>query len=164
MIERYLKNRTIMSIAGIVIGLVLMIWQKGVLTTLIRVMGFLMIVTAVIYAIQYLTSAVKDQTQIGYAVMSGIFGLLLVLLNQVIVDAFPIIMGLLLILNGAAALMQTWQDRNIPWYSKVLSALLIVLGVLIITRPGAVADVFVFLIGVGFVINGVAGLVMSRES
>lgn len=163
MFEKYLKNKTIMSIAGIVIGLILMIWQKGVLTTLIRVMGYVMIAAAVLYLIMYFKNNKQNETELGYAIMGAGAGLLLILLCRTIVNAFPVIMGVFLIMSGAVTLFRTWNDKNVPMYSKILSALVIVLGILIIVHPGRIANIIVFCIGMAFVINGISGLLMSRK-
>lgn len=163
MLEKYLKNKTIMSAAGIVIGLILMIWQKSVLTTLIRVMGYVLIGAAVVYLVSYFSHNRQNETLLGYAAASGGAGLLLVLLCRTIVNIFPVLMGVVLIMSGGAALLQTYNNKEIPAYSKILSGLIVFLGILIVMQPGSIANMIVFCIGAAFVINGVSGLLTSRQ-
>lgn len=163
LIEKYLRNKTILSIAGIVIGAILMIWQKGVLTTLIQVMGYILIATAVVYLVMYFKNNRQNETEMGYAIVSAGAGLLLVLLNKVIVNAFPVVMGIVLIMNGALSLMQTYNKKEVPLYSKILSALIIALGILIVIHPGKIADAVVFCVGAAFAVSGIAGLLSCRE-
>ena len=40
MMEKYLKNKTVMSAAGIVFGLILMIWRGQFVEQMIRVAGY----------------------------------------------------------------------------------------------------------------------------
>lgn len=163
MLEKYLKYRMIMSAAGIVIGLILMIWQKSVLTTLIRVMGYVLMGAAAIYLVSYFVQKRQNETQLGYAIAAGGAGLVLVLLCRTIVHIFPVLMGVVLIMNGAAALIQTYNKKYVPLYSKLLSGLLILLGILIVTQPGSIVNMIVFCIGAAFVINGISGLVTSSR-
>ena len=48
-----LKNKTIMSIAGIVIGVILMIWRGTVVEQMIRVVGYVLLAAAAVYLVMY---------------------------------------------------------------------------------------------------------------
>ncbi len=163
MIEKYLRNKTIMSAAGIVIGLILMIWQKSVLITLVRVMGYVMIAAAAVYLVMYLKNNRQNDAELGYAIAGAGAGLLLVLLCRTIVNIFPVLMGIFLILSGAAALFKSFDDSNVPVYSKLIAALVILLGIMIVLQPGWIVNSIVFCIGAALVVNGISGLLMSRQ-
>ncbi len=163
MFEKYLRNKTILSAAGIIMGVILMIWRGQVVETMIRVMGYMMIATAAVYLFMYFRENRQNEMMLGYAIMSGGAGLLLVLLCRVILNAFPVIIGVVLIMSGAAALLETCRDREIPLYSKLLSILIVVLGVLILIHPGRIANAIVFCTGFALVVNGISGLLMSRQ-
>ena len=74
-----------------------------------------------------------------------------------------LIIGIVLIMSGAAALLETYREREIPLYSKLLSILIVVLGVLILIHPGRIANAIVFCTGFALVVNGISGLLMSRQ-
>lgn len=163
MIEKYLKNKTIMSVAGIVIGLILMIWRGQFVEQMIRVVGYVLLAAAAAYLVLYFRDKQQDQTQLTYAIVSAGAGLLLILLCRVLLRAFPVIVGVLMIMSAAAVLLSTFKDKETPLYTKVLAALVIVLGILIVIQPGRIANALVFCVGAVLVVNGVSGLLMSRQ-
>ena len=163
MLEKYLRNKTIMSVAGIVAGLILMIWRGKFVEQMIRVVGYVLLAAAAVYLFKYIKENSRNQTLLGYAVAAAGAGLLLILLSRLLLRAFPAIAGVLMILSGAATLVQTFNDRNVPVYSKLLSALVIVLGILIAIQPGRIANAIVFCVGAVFVVNGVSGLLAIRR-
>ena len=163
MIARYLKNKTIMSVAGIIIGLILMIWRGSFVASMIRVIGYILLAAAAVYLVMYFRDNRQNETLLGYAVAAAGTGLLLILLCGTILRIFPVLAGIAMILSGAVTLIQTAGNKYIPLYSKLLSALVIVLGILIVTRPGRIADAIVFCVGTVFVVNGISGLIASRD-
>ncbi len=163
MLEKYLKNKTIMSIAGIIIGLILMIWRGSFVESMIRVIGYVLLAAAAIYLVMYFRENRQNEVLLGYAVAAAGAGLLLILLCRTILRIFPVLAGILMILSGAVTLLQTAGNKNVPLYSKLLSVLVIALGILIVTRPGRIANAIVFFVGVVFVINGISGLIASRD-
>ncbi len=163
MLEKYLKNKTIMSIAGIVIGVILMIWRGTVVEQMIRVVGYVLLAAAAVYLVMYYQGKKQNEVQLWYAAISGGAGLLLVLLSGVLLRFFPVMAGILLIINGSVSISQTYNNHEVPLYSKLLSVLLIALGILILIHPGAIANAIVFCIGAASAINGVCGLLDLRR-
>ena len=148
----------VLLIAEIIAGLVLMIWRGQVVEQMIRVVGY--ILTAAAYIVFYFTGGRRDEMLLGYAALSGAAGALLVLLSGFFLRAFPILAGCLMILSSAAGLYQMMNSIYTPWYSKALSVLVLLLGILILIHPGAIANAIVFCIGAAFMVNGISGLIM----
>lgn len=163
MMEKYLKNKTIMSVAGIVIGLILMIWRGQFVEQMIRVSGYVLLVAAAVYLVMYFRDNRQNEAQMGYAVMAAGAGLLMILLSRTLLRIFPVIAGVVMIVSSAATLMRTYRDSNVPLYAKLLSALVILIGILIVLHPGRIADTIVFCVGAAFVVNGISGLITSCQ-
>ena len=163
MMEKYLKNKTIMSVAGIVFGLILMIWRGQFVEQMIRVAGYILLAAAAVYLVMYFRSNRQNEAQMGYAVVAAGAGLLMILLSRTLLRAVPVIAGVMMIVSAAATLLRTYKDSNVPLYSKLLSALVIVIGILIVLHPGRIANTIVFCVGAAFVVNGISGLITSRQ-
>ena len=163
MIEKYLKNKTIMSAAGIVTGLVLMIWRGRVIEQMIRVVGFILLAAAAVYLLMYFRSSRQNETQLGYAIAAAAAGILLIMLSRFLLSAFPRIIGIVMIVTAAATLLKTYNNGNVSLYSKLLYLLVIAAGIVIAVKPGGLINTMAFFIGVACVVNGVSGLVMSRQ-
>ena len=105
----------------------------------------------------------QNEAQMGYAAMAAGAGLLMILLSRTLLRIFPVIAGVVMIVSSAATLMRTYRDSNVPLYAKLLSALVILIGILIVLHPGRIADTIVFCVGAAFVVNGISGLITSRQ-
>lgn len=160
--EKTLSNKLFVSISAIIIGLVLIIWQRHAGETIIRVIGYIAVATGILYLFTYFKNSRQNENLI-YAIVSAGAGLLLVLLAHLIVDAFPIIMGIVMILNGITAFSLAMKNGGTPWYMIILFAALIALGVLIILNPVFVSNLLYLFIGISFVLSGVTGLMMAHQ-
>ena len=163
MIEKYLKNKMIMSAASIVIGLILMIWRGTFVEQMIRVVGYVLLAAAAVYLVMYFKGDRQNEAQLGYAILAAGAGLLIILLSSLLLHMFPVIAGVMMILTAGATLIKTYNDSNIPLYSKLLSALVIVIGILIVLQPGKIANAIVLCVGAALVVNGISGLLTSRQ-
>ena len=162
MLEKIIKNKAIYAIASIVIGIFMIIKGGSLAADVIRIIGWMLIGMGVIYAAAYFFGKDRDEVQLGYAVMAGIGGMLLVLLAGIIVGIFPIIAGIVLIVNGIAN--YTGANQGDPdAYSRGTAVAVIVLGVLVIVFGKAVIHAAVLLMGICLVLNGLAELNVIRK-
>ena len=145
------------------IGLILMIWRGQFVEQMIRVAGYVLLAAAAVYLVMYFRDNRQNEAQMGYAVMAAGAGLLMILLSRTLLRIFPVIAGVVMIVSSAATLMRTYRDSNVPLYAKLLSALVILIGILIVLHPGRIADTIVFCVGAAFVVNGISGLITSRQ-
>ena len=156
-----LGNKLFISIAAIIIGIVLIIWQRSAGVTIIRVTGYIMVAAGILYLIMYFTRG-RDESLLVYAISAIGGGLLIALLAHLIVDIFPIIMGVLMMMNGATAMSLSLRNKHDPWYMLILYAALIALGILIILNPVFISNMLYLFIGISFVVSGVTGLLSDR--
>lgn len=163
MAEKILRNKSVLSAAGIITGIILMIWQRTALITLVRVTGYILIAAAIVYLVLYFSGKDKSEIQIGYAAVTGAGGLLMVLLSRTIVNIFPILMGVALIVSGIITLAQTFRNQDVPLYTKLLSAAAVIMGLLIVVRPTMITNAITFWIGAALTIGGISGLLSAKR-
>ena len=163
MIQKLIKNKTIYAVASIIIGIIMIILQKRVLDDVIRVIGWILIGTGVAYLVSYFIGGNKENVRIGYAIAACAGGLLLILLAKSIVHLFPILAGVLLIINGVMNLNGVNGEKDIPAYSKGTAIAIIVLGVLVIIFGQTLLNLVVLLMGICLVLNGLAELDIIRR-
>ena len=163
MIEKYLRNKTIMSIAGIVIGLILMIWRGQFIEQMIRVVGYVLIAAAAVYLVMYFSSNKQNEVQLGYGIAAAAAGLVLILLSGTLLRAFPRIIGIVMIVTAAVTLFKIYNNNEVSLYSKLLYLLVIVIGIVITIRPAGLINTMAFIVGAAFAVNGVSGLLTSRQ-
>ena len=127
------------------------------------VAGYVMLATAVGYALIYFFGPRRDQVQLGYAGLATAAGLLIVWMAPAIVNLFPMLAGLGLIVVGLTNLMHAAREEGMPAASKVGPILTIVLGALILFHPGAIVNAVVMLAGIALILNGLSELDMIRR-
>ena len=158
MIQRILRNKMILAIVSVVAGIFLILARGRVLVTLIRVLGYGLIGAAIAYFLLYFSGRNgKDEIALGYGVLAGAAGLLVVWLAPSIVNLFPVLMGLGLMISGITSLLGAGSGRN-----KIGPVVVIILGALILFHPGAILNAVVLCAGIALVVNGLSDLNLIR--
>ena len=163
MIQKLIRNKTLFAIVSIAMGIYMCFAGRGVLYNIVRIAGYVMLATAVGYALMYFFSPRRDQVQLGYAGLAAAAGLLIVWMAPAIVHLFPALAGLGLIIVGLSNLMHAVRGEGMPAASKVGPILTIILGTLILFHPGAIVNAVVMLAGIALILNGLSELDMIRR-
>ena len=163
MLQNLTRNKTLFAVGSIAMGLYMCIAGRSVLYNIVRVGGYVLLATAVGYALMYFFGSARDQVQLWYAGVAAIAGLLIVRLAPGIVNLFPVLAGIGLILAGVGNLTHAATENGLPQTAKVGPILTIVLGGLILFHPGAIINAVVILAGIALILNGVSELDLIRR-
>ncbi len=158
MFDKIFKNKTIIAVACIVIGFILMIFQNRFTESAIRFLGYILIGAGIAYLVSWLMGKRTDEAKLGYAILAGGAGLTIILLGKAIVNALPVIVGSLLILNGVANLIQLKNGNANPKYSKFDMIAMIVVGGIFVINPWAGNRLIYVAAGACLILNGLADL------
>lgn len=161
-----LKNKTVNALLSVALGIVIIIARRAALDLLVKLIGGLILTGGVAYlAINIIrpdtTKTLK--TDLIIAGLAMLTGLIMILCAEGIVDFFPTLMGIFLILNGLSHLALAGADSENRVLGTVMGVAIIVLGVLIVFRPGVIADAIMIFIGASFLVNGLFDLVMMKR-
>ncbi len=154
MFQRVMQNKAIAAVLNIAFGIFLVIARRHALDDLIRIAGYVSIGAGIVYVVYYFTAQSRDQIQLGYAATLAIAGLLLLWLAPAIRNILPILAGILLILVGAGNMAGS-SNTDAPAYIRFFPVLIIILGVVILFRPGATMDVVILILGIAMILNGI---------
>ena len=99
----------------------------------------------------------------GYALMAGAGGILVTVLARSIINIFPILMGLLLMINGIGNLSQSFSNSGASITEKILPALVALAGLLILIHPSTIVNSVVIVAGVTLIVNGLSDLSLIRR-
>lgn len=160
-----IKNKVFMAVAGIIFGVILLMKRSEALDALVKISGWILLVTAAVYIIRYFASREnKNPLHIVTGILCALLGILFVAEPAAIVDFFPMIMGVLLVVSGVTDLIQAFGSMKVnasrATVFLVFAILIIILGVVIVLRPAAVADTIVALVGFSLIVNGITDLIM----
>ena len=163
MLQKLIRNKTILAVASILFGLWLMIFRTAALNLVIRVAGYGLLAIGAAYLVYYFMTGRGESIRLGYGVVAAIAGLLVLSLGPALINFLPVLAGLVLILNGGADLYHLWeQDRSFRPV-LIMPAATALLGLLVVFHPGAVAGAVVLVAGAAFVLNGLADLNIIRK-
>ena len=168
MIKDLLKRKVIPAVLSIALGIVIIIARRAALDLLVKIIGGLIIASGLAIIGIYLTRPDPErgslQMVLVMAATAVIIGMLLIYFAEDVVNFFPILMGIFLILNGlshlTAAAGAAGGDRVLVGFMGIA---VIILGVLIVMQPGFIADAIMIYIGAFFIVNGFMDLVMVKR-
>lgn len=160
--QNSLKRRSIMAaVLMIVTGIILILAQGRTLNFLVQIIGIMVLiggVTAIVGGV--MTAFVPEM--IG-GIVSACVGFFFYRFPYILVSFIPFIIGILMIINGCINFSNAFKGRMAAGYNPardmVLSVLAIVLGVLVVIHPFGTANVFVVLMGISLIFNGIVSLV-----
>lgn len=165
-IRTLMKGKLIPAILSIVLGIVLIVARRAALDVLVKIVGILIAVSGVAFIVAYFVrgdSNARLQLTVGPAAVAVIFGIVLFFCASAVVDFFPILMGVILILNGLSHLTMASVDEGDRVLTAIMGVVVIIFGVLIVLRPGFVADAIMVFIGAFFIVNGLFDLFIVKR-
>lgn len=163
MIKRLIQNKKAMAVTSILAGIFLMIARKRTTTFLIKVLGYALLALAVVYLVLYFIGERRDRIKLGYACGAAVAGILIRLLAPAVLNFFPILLGVIIVITGIGNLTAA-KKQTYPKTSMIGPILTIILGAVILFRPGFVLSTAIFLGGAALVMNGLTELDLIRRS
>lgn len=157
--QDFARNRIIVAIAGIVLGVIFLFFQSRAIDFLVWVMGIISLVTAAGYALAFAFGSTRNPGLIGAAIFSALVGILFISVPTAIVDFLPFVIGIILLISGITNFMRSFAAAGlfggIALGPAILSAIIAILGLLVIVRPGALADAVVLFMGISLIVSGI---------
>ncbi len=161
--QKLLRHKTLFSVLSILLGIYLIFSGRSSLYTVIRVIGTALMAAGIAYLILYFIGSRKVQTNLYYAGMAFVTGLAVRWFAPALVNLFPVLAGIVLIVIGVANLTSVSGNSAFPAYSKIVPILIIVLGALILFHPGRVLDLVMAICGGALIVNGLSELDLIRR-
>lgn len=163
-----LKNKLIPAILSIALGIVMIIARRAALDLLVKIIGGMIAAGGVAFFVAWFFRPAGEEGRntsmiLGPAVIMIAVGLLMIFFAKTVVDIFPVLMGIVLILNGIGHLTAAGMNGDDRLLLGLLGIVTIALGILLVARPGFMANAVVIWIGAFFVVNGIFDLFMIKR-
>ena len=163
-VKRMMKCKLVPAVLSIVLGIVIIIARRAAVDVLVKVIGGLIVVSGIGFFAVYLKRENKTAGNLKMVVLCSLLmilvGVLLFVLAQNVVDIFPIIMGVYLILNGLSHMTEGYVDPENRLIATMMGIVLIALGVLIVLQPGFLVNTIMIFIGAAFVVSGISDILL----
>ena len=167
MIKRLYRAKLVPAILSIAFGIALIIARQSAMEVIVKIAAGMLIACGVGCVLVYLLGPVKDSTQFVVGGFAALIGFLAWFNAGFVVSLFPIITGIVLLLNGLSNLATlSMPDVNTGNRALIIifSVLMIAGGIFILFHPAAVEGALMVYIGIGYVINGIFDLILLYQA
>ncbi len=160
------KKNLIVSILLTILGLLLITRPIAFIKTIIIIVGIILFILSIIDFVHYFNS---DQEINNINLFKGIIELIAAILltfrNDVLIDLFPVILGVIIIFDGIFQLQIALNIKKVnqnDWiFGFVLSLITIIIGAVIVFNPFKTLELILKVAGVVLVVSEVLSLVYS---
>lgn len=162
-IKQLHRAKLVPALVSIIFGIALVIARKGAADVAVKIAAVMMMLCGVGSLLMYLFGPVKESMQLGVGAIMAILGALVWVYSGALVDFFPVITGIALILNGMSNLSMLSAYRRSIGSGMVLvfSVLMIAAGIFIIVENNAVLrNVLLIYVGIGYILNGILDVIL----
>lgn len=159
------NNSILRSVLAIILGLVLVLWPEVAINYLVITIGILFIPPGIFAILSYFT---RDKEVENYrtfpleAAGSILFGALLVIIPNFFVNTLMYLLGILLLIAGIQQLVSLIKARKwtfVGWGFYIIPVLLILVGIVILSKPFSIVSSTFIVFGVACLIYGVSELI-----
>ena len=163
-------NYSLSAVICVILGIVLLVWPGQSTQVVCMVLGIVLGGFGLIQIILYL--ATKEKTMVSHSMMMlgvvlAVIGGWIVLKPETIIQAVPMIVGILIVIHGFHNAVQAIDLKKMQydnwWVALLLSLLTVALGVVLICNPFTIVDTVVRIIGAFLVYDGLSDMwILSR--
>lgn len=166
-VKQLLNSKLVPAVLSILLGIIIVIARRSAVDLLVKIIGGLVIAAAIGFIVVYMTRPDKEAGNLKMVLVSAgaavLIGILIMIFAESIVNIFPILMGVYLILNGLSHLTAGWADPGNRIIAVIMGVLVIALGAMIVLQPGFLVNTIMIFIGAAFIVNGVSDLLMEKK-
>lgn len=159
------RAKLVPAVFSLIFGVALIIARKSAMDVAIKIAAAMLMLGGVGCLLMFFFSPVKrEMTQLAVGVLMGAAGVLGWFISETLVDLFPGIAGITLLLNGMSNLfiLRSSEEQTQNWIVILISAVMVVGGFLILLQPAAIADALMIYIGVSYILNGILDLLLMH--
>ena len=167
--KRIYRGNIIYAIALIVLGLVFAVWPADSRSVLIRILGVLFVLSGLAVAYTFFRNRTPGQLPLVLiaGIILAILGVLIIVRPESFVEFIIILAGAFILLSGIMNFCQTLSLAMLHyrywWIGMIISILTIMLSVLVMTKPGKIADIIFIIVGASMIYDGATNLWVAMK-
>ena len=156
-------GKLLASLVLFALGVLLLAAPMETLTAYVRVIGGILLLAAVVGIVVFVLTAVANRSAlllIG-SIAAGVVGLVFLIAPGVVTGALPFVFGVLLLIASVSDLFSAIALPFGKLISIILSLIGVILGLVILMNPNAIAAFITRVIGLSFIYESLVGLVTA---
>lgn len=161
-IQQARNNLILSSVILCLTGLVFMIFSGTVVNIIGWVLGSIFCVVGLIYLIGYIRRQMF-LSELFFGIISLVAGVLLLIHPGWVMSILSMIVGIYILIEGALKLKVALDVRKQQargwWVLLVIALISIGLSIILIVNPFGISKIFIFLLGVALLLNGIENII-----
>lgn len=158
----------LVALVTVVIGIVLVAHPGNALISIFRILGIALMLAGIIGVISYFRH--KDEKNLYnllFAVIEIIVSVVILAHKEFAISVYPVIVGILLILDGIGNLLDAFtmkKSNQASWkLAVVLAVITLIIGLVILFNPFVTVEVLVAITGIALIYEGVVNLLIGLK-
>lgn len=155
-------NQVAVPIITIIVGIILLLVPGEIITTIIRIIGALIIAGATLSIIDTIKNK-KQNFELVYSILIGVLGIVFISNPEVIAGIIPLLLGLFMILKSATKLQFVFmlkRDGTDYWVKPlIVNILMLILGLVLVFNPFKGAEALIRIIAIFMIAYGILDIV-----
>lgn len=144
-----MKNKQMFTpIAMIILGIILLVVPGTVITTVIRILGIVIIVS-IVFSIK---NNHNNSYQLAYTILIGILGIIFITNPEAIASIIPLILGIWITMKSLFQLQFInilKRDKTIDWIKPlIINIIMLIIGIVLIFNPFKGAETLMRIIAI----------------
>ena len=166
LIKRLHRAKLVPAVISIAFGIALIIARQSAMEVIVKIAAAMLIACGVGCVLVYLFGPVKDSSQFVVGGFAALIGFLAWFNSGFVVGLFPIITGIVLLMNGLSNLATLSAPGFYPnrGLIVVFSVLMIAAGIFILIRPAAFEGALMVIIGISYLVSGIFDLILLYQA
>ena len=163
--KKIFKGNMIYGIVLVLVGIIFAVWPEASRSTLIRLIGIALVLTGIALVVLFFMSRRQKSgipVNLPAGVVLAVIGLLIIVKPESFTEFIIILAGAFIMLSGIMNFCQTLSLATLRfpywWVGMIMSILTIIFSVLVITKPGKIADVIFIITGVFLICDGITDM------
>ena len=167
--KQIFKQSVIYAVTLIVLGLIFIVWPAASRGVLVRILGIALILAGVALTISYFTRYLGKMfpTTAICGIIIVIIGIMITAKPEYFTAFVMIVLGIFVGISGIMNFLQTMSLASLHykywWIGLILSVVTIICSVLIITKPGKIADILFVISGIFMIYDGLSDLFFALK-
>ena len=163
------SSETLSAVVLIAAGVLMILFAGEGLAVVLRLLGAGLLILGGIGVASYYRGKNQDKSvwKMLLAAVEAVAGLILLVSPKLVLSVYPIIVGLIVIAHGLWDLLNALNGKRrneVSWKPLfIFSVITILLGVVILCRPFATADLLTTLIGIVLAYDGITTLLTAKK-
>ncbi|MDO5422898.1 MAG: DUF308 domain-containing protein [Eubacteriales bacterium] len=164
-VRGYSKSYYISAVAGIILGLAMLVWPETSMQTFCYTLGAVAVIFGLVKIVMYFTKDRMEnlmQPDLVVGITATAFGAFVLLKSEFVLSILPFFTGVFLLIGAILKLQAALDLKRLEfrawWVVLIISIAMFALGGLLVANPFDAARVVVILIGAGLLADGATNL------